>query len=132
MTVRVSRSTYEQMAGCKLPASKSGPRQPNRTEARYRDEVLVPGTACGRNLGFKYESLKLRIGERCWFTCDWVVFMLDGRVELHEVKGFWRNVGRPGVKDDAMVKLRAIANMYPFRVVMVWKEGGAWCEKEIR
>ena len=46
----------------------------------------------------------------------------DGILEMHEVKGFWQ--------DDARVKIKVAASIYPFRFVAVKarakKHGGGW------
>jgi len=44
--------------------------------------------------------------------------LATGDIECHEVKGFWR--------DDARVKIRVAASLYPFRFVAVTKTKGGW------
>jgi hypothetical protein len=50
----------------------------------------------------------------------------DGRLQAHEVKGFWQ--------EDARVKIKVAADMYPIEFIAVKavskKNGGGW-EKEI-
>jgi hypothetical protein len=50
----------------------------------------------------------------------------DGVLEMHEVKGFWQ--------DDARVKIKVAASIYPFRFVAVTarakKHGGGWEREE--
>jgi hypothetical protein len=47
-------------------------------------------------------------------------------LEMHEVKGFWQ--------DDARVKIKVAASIYPFRFVAVTarakKHGGGWAVEE--
>ena len=53
------------------------------------------------------QSVKFRLGGRTWYTPDFVVVSRPGgRVWVFEVKGFMR--------DDAAVKLKVAAAMYPW------------------
>jgi hypothetical protein len=49
----------------------------------------------------------------------------DGQMEIHETKGFWT--------DDARVKIKVAADMYPFKFVAIKarakKDGGGWAEE---
>ena len=53
---------------------------------------------------------------------DFAVLPADGVLEIHEVKGFWQ--------DDARVKIKVAASLYPFRFVAMKarakKHGGGW------
>ena len=60
----------------------TGRREPNKTEARYRDEFLSGMEA-------RYEALTFRMGNGHRYTPDWVV-LRDGCIECHEVKGSYR------------------------------------------
>lgn len=84
----------------------------NKTEARYAAHLQVM-QAAGLVKSFKYESIKLRLADKTWYTSDFLVISqqtLSGIkvcfAELHEVKGFW--------EDDARVKIKVAAEMYPF------------------
>jgi hypothetical protein len=50
----------------------------------------------------------------------------DGSLECHEVKGFWA--------DDARVKIKVAAEMYPFRFIAIMKlpkrDGGGFSIEE--
>jgi hypothetical protein len=69
----------------------------------------------------KYEPIKLRIGERCWYTPDFLVVDEDGLCYFFEVKGghIW---------DDSKVKFRAAQEQYPWFGFQMWqkKKGGLW------
>lgn len=69
---------------------------------------------------YYFEALKLRIGRACFYTPDFLVVRADDVVELHEVKGFW--------EEDARVKVKAVAALYPFVVVAVTRprKGEPW------
>jgi len=65
-------------------AARRGRRQPNRTEAAYREERLG-----GRSdvASIYYEGLTFRMANGHRYTPDWVVVMESGEIECHEVKG---------------------------------------------
>jgi hypothetical protein len=42
----------------------------------------------------------------------------DGSLQAHEVKGFWT--------DDARVKIKVAAEMYPIQFIAIKKEKGEW------
>lgn len=102
---------------------KSG--QMNRTEKAYAAWLEAEKHA-GRIMAYWFEALKLKIAEgACFYTPDFLVLRPDGTLELHEVKG------SPAIfADDAKVKVKACATMYPFAVKIVFpkpkKSGGGW------
>jgi hypothetical protein len=71
---------------------------------------------------FRFEGVKLRLADNTFYTCDFAVMSADGTLEMHEVKGFWQ--------DDARVKIKVAASMYPFRFIALKprakKHGGGW------
>jgi hypothetical protein len=99
--------------------------QMNKTEAAY-DAHLLALHAAGEVLWYKFEALKLRLADNTFYTCDFAVLAKDSVLELHEVKGFWQ--------DDARVKIKVAASLYPFRFVAVKaeakKRGGGWIREE--
>jgi hypothetical protein len=101
----------------------------NRTEAAYRDHLEAEKRA-GRILEFWFEHIKLKIADNaCGYTPDFMVMRADGVIELHEVKGSLRIF-----QEDAKVKAKVCADMYPFPVKVVWprkkKDGGGWEEMQ--
>jgi hypothetical protein len=98
---------------------KTGER--NKTELAY-ERMLEAARAAGDVLWFKFEGLKLRLADNTFYTPDFAVLAADGVMELHEVKGFWA--------DDARVKIKVAADLYPFRFRAVRakskKDGGGW------
>ena len=94
----------------------------NKTEARYASEVLDVQKAQGEIARYWYESIKLRLADGSWFTVDFFVMLPDGRLEAHEVKGFWRKAER--------VRIKVAAELYPFRFVSASRlkksQGGGW------
>lgn len=95
----------------------------NGTERRYAQEVLEPLKRAGRVREWFFEAITLKLGDDCRYTPDFFVVTDTGEAELHEVKGFWR--------DDAKVKAKVCARLYPFRVVVVRYIKKAWDREEI-
>ncbi len=96
----------------------------NKTEAAY-DQHLAALQYAGEILWRKFEGLKLRLADNTFYTPDFAVMAADGVMECHEVKG------APGIfTDDAKVKVKVAAEMYPFAFVVVYpipkKLGGGW------
>lgn len=90
----------------------------NKTEERYA-LLLDAEKMAGRVLWWKFEGLKLRLADNTFYTPDFNVMVADGVLEMHEVKGFW--------KDDARVKIKIAASMFPFRFLSFTpRKGGGW------
>jgi hypothetical protein len=78
----------------------------------------------GEIKSWKYEGLKLRLAEKTTYTPDFLVWMKNGDICLYEVKGFWKNKGKPHFEDEARVKLKVAAELFPeFAVWAVWFDG---------
>lgn len=121
------------------PKAQGRIRQPkgqNKTEAAY-DAHLATEQRIGAVLWYRFECIKLRIGENCHVTIDFFVMGEDGVLEAHDTKGCKKMkrisgeiYGKPYIEEDARIKLRAIAEMYPFRVKAVYFYEGIWqCEE---
>ena len=88
--------------------------QMNKTEAAYdlflrlREDVVW----------HKFEGLKFRLADNTFYTPDFAVMLSDGTLEAHEVKGFWQ--------DDARVKIKVAADMYPIRFIAIKAVKGDW------
>lgn len=93
----------------------------NKTEESYRQRLEIL-KASGDVLWYRFEGMKLRLADNTFYTPDFVVMNALGTVECHEVKGWWT--------DDARVKIKVAAEMYPFRFlavkVLAKKYGGGW------
>ena len=93
----------------------------NKTETAY-EQYLTLLLRAGEIVWFKFEGVKLRLADSTFYTCDFAVMSKDHVLEMHEVKGFWT--------DDARVKIKVAADMYPFRFKAVKAgKGGAWIEE---
>lgn len=100
------------------------PGEMNKGEAKYASHLEAQRVA-GEVIWWKFEGVKLRLADNTFYTCDFAVLAKDGVLEMHEYKGFWQ--------DDARVKIKVAASIYPFRFVAVMpraaKHGGGYeCE----
>lgn len=99
--------------------------QMNQTEQRY-DAHLWQLRHAGEVVWHNFEGIKLRLADNTFLTVDFPVMRADGLLEMHEVKGFW--------EDDARVKMKVAAALYPFRFIAVKpqskKAGGGWAVEE--
>jgi len=97
----------------------------NKTEREYAGHLSYLQTL-KRILWFKFEGVKLRLADNTFYTPDFAVMPDDCRLEMHEVKGWWQ--------DDARVKIKVAASIYPFRFIAVTKRaqkhGGGWEREE--
>lgn len=82
----------------------------NKTEAAY-EQLLKEYLFGGLIRWYRFEGVKLRLADNTFYTPDFAVISEDGVIEMHEVKGFWR--------DDARVKIKVAAEQYPFRFFIV-------------
>lgn len=90
----------------------------NRTEERYAELLWIRQRA-GEIRRYYFEPFKLRLGHNLHYTPDFGLWMIDDTVEVHEVKGFWR--------DDARVKIKVAATEFPmFRFMAVRLVKGQW------
>lgn len=93
----------------------------NKTEEAYARH-LETLKAAGDVAWYRFEGMKFRLADGCFYTPDFAVMRSDGAMECHEVKGHWA--------DDARVKIKVAAEMYPIRFVAVKvlakKHGGGW------
>lgn len=93
----------------------------NKTEGTY-DAHLWQRRVAGEILWHKFEGVKLRLADNTFYTPDFAVLPADGVFEIHEVKGYWQ--------DDARVKIKVAAALYPFRFIALTprakKNGGGY------
>lgn len=82
----------------------------NKTEAAYGAHLELL-KAAGEVLWYRFEGVKLRLADATFYSPDFAVMAKDGVMEMHEVKGFWT--------DDARVKIKVAASMYPFRFLAI-------------
>jgi hypothetical protein len=96
----------------------------NKTESAYGAHLELLKRA-GEIVWYRFEGLKLRLADSTFYTPDYAVMLASGQLECHEVKGYWQ--------DDARVKIKVAAEMYPLRFVAIKalpkKDGGGWAEE---
>lgn len=99
---------------------KTGER--NKTEAEYEELLKADPTV----VWFMFEGIKLRLADNTTYTPDFFLMRRSGLLEAHEVKGHWQ--------DDARVKIKVAASMFPIKFVAVQKipkkQGGGWKSEE--
>lgn len=116
---------------------RPAPGEMNKNELAYSSHLDLR-KRLGEIIDWRWNALKFRIGapgKNCNYTPDFVVIS-NGIIECHDTKGMKRNPTgeeRPYVEDDAMVKIKAAAELYPWiRWVLVWKgRDGAWASEEV-
>lgn len=89
----------------------------NRLERDYY-EALRLGQQVGEIEWFAFDAIKLRLADNTFYIADFFVMRAGGRLEVHEVKGFW--------EEDARLKIKVAAEIYPFQFFGVTRERGAW------
>lgn len=94
----------------------------NQIEADFGAHLRFSGEVIWQ----RYEGITLKLGDDVRYTPDWFALKSDGELWCYEVKG-------PYKREDAMIKLRTAASMFPFRFVLVergaFREG--WTFKEL-
>lgn len=99
--------------------------QMNNTEAEY-EAHLFSLKAAGDVAWYKFEGMKFRLADNTFYTPDFAVMLSDGRLQAHEVKGFW--------EDDAKVKIKVASDLYPIEFIAVKKrakKNGGGFESEL-
>ena len=98
----------------------------NKTESDYA-EYLNRLLMIGDIVWYKFEGVKFRLADNTFLSPDFIIMLPNGEIQIKEVKGF--------ITDDANVKNKVCASMYPFRFFIVRKrakkDGGGWEETEI-
>jgi hypothetical protein len=89
----------------------------NKLEEAY-SWVLEARKRAGELQWWTYEAITLKLADGVRYTPDFTVLTIGPRLEFHEVKGYMR--------DDARVKLKVAAAMFPFKFLLVRKSGRGW------
>lgn len=126
------RALVEDIYSLTLPASPPGKplavltppnlfRGMNKTEERRAIELEALKRS-GEITLWMYEAVTLKLADDTRYTPDFFVMLNDGTIRFEETKGFLR--------DDALVKIKVAAALFPFRFVMYTarakKDGGGW------
>lgn len=109
-----------------MPRGRHRPGVMNSLEAEYA-QYLKEQHCAGNVLWYIFESIKLKLAPNTTYTPDFCVMQKNEEVVFVETKGFMR--------DDANVKIKVAASLYPFRFFVVKKKakknGGGWDVKEV-
>lgn len=81
----------------------------NKTEARF-DAYLCRLHAEGSVLWHRPQCISLKLADDCWFRTDFAYLPPDRVLTIVDVKG-----ARAMMQDDAKVKMRVAAGLFPFR-----------------
>ena len=104
----------------------------NKTEQAY-GERLQEMVERKEIAGWRFEAVRLKLATNTYYTPDFWVQRNDGGIEIHEVKACRAN-GAFLCEDDARVKIKVAASLYPFRFVAVRakarRDGGGWAVEE--
>jgi len=98
----------------------------NKTEKAY--SIHLAGLMhIGEIVFWKFEGIKFRLANNTFLTPDFIIMKPSGEIQILEVKGY--------MMDDANIKLKVAAEMYPFRFFVIRKcrkkDGGGWSSQEI-
>jgi hypothetical protein len=102
----------------------------NQTEARF-ERHLAEHKLIGAVLWYKFEAIKLRLGDNTFLTVDFAIMHADRSIELCDVKG-----SKSVFQEDAKAKMRIAASLYPlFRFTVAYprsrRDGGGWVVEEV-
>ena len=97
----------------------------NKTEAKFARHLDMLKLA-GEVLWYAFEGIKLRLADRTFLTVDFAVLPASMRLTMIDVKG-----AKAIVQDDAAVKMRVAASMYPFAFQYAFPKGDGWLIEEI-
>jgi hypothetical protein len=103
---------------------KTGER--NRSEIAYEQQVLEPALQSGEIQWYSFDGIKLRLAGNTFLTVDYAVLTKYGYLEMHDVKGHKRIY-----MEDAKVKMKVAAEMYPFTFKVAFGPSGGWQIEEV-
>lgn len=125
MTALLTTEQYRKMTKGRVrgKGARRIPGTMNELERAY-SELLRGREIKGEVAWFGYESMTFKLAPDTRYTPDFAVMLADGTIELHECKGFFR--------DDARVKIKVAAAMFPFCFIVITRaKGGVWVIEEI-
>jgi hypothetical protein len=93
----------------------------NKTETKYSQRLEALKTA-GNVLWWRFGVINLKLADGCFYRTDFAVLLSSSQFEIHETKGF--------LTDDALVKLKVAAELFPFAFRMFTFKKGEWIERE--
>ncbi len=108
----------------------------NKVEAKYAAHLDGLQRA-GEIEWFKFEGVTLKLAPDCRLTVDFFVMLNDGTLEAHDVKGTKRKMSSGMAvgytyfaEEDAIIKIRTAAELFPFRFCVVYFTPSGWGRKD--
>jgi len=95
--------------------------QMNRLEAKYAQR-LEHIKETGEIVWYLFEAMKFRLADATFYTPDFIVMFASGEIKAFECKGYWT--------DDARVKIKVAANMFPIPFIGVQLKKSEWVFEE--
>lgn len=89
----------------------------NKLEEAYAQELELRKRA-GEISWYAFEAVKLRLADSTFYSPDFAVMLANGELEMHECKSFWF--------DDARVKIKIAASLFPLRFVAIKRIRKQW------
>ena len=107
------------------------PGKMNQLEQRYALH-LEGCKACKEIYWYAFEAIKLRLADNTYFTADFIVMRADGVLEIREVKPRAGQSMKYWCEEDAKIKVKLVAELFPFVVKIVWPSSttGGWESEE--
>jgi len=105
--------------------SRRVPGQMNGWESDWAARLQTQ-LAAGEIVAYWFEAVTFKLADDTRYTPDFVVMLPTGELVIHEIKG-------PIMQDDAWVKLKVFAELFPFRTTLARKmrKHGEWEIKEV-
>ncbi|WP_244097753.1 hypothetical protein [Burkholderia anthina] len=101
----------------------------NKSEAAYA-AVLEERKRTGDVLWYRFEGIKFKLAPKTFLTVDFAVMLADHALVMVDVKG-----AKAIVEDDARVKMKVAADLFPFRFMLAYprraKNGGGFIEEDV-
>lgn len=113
----------------------------NKTEERY-SVVLEARKRAGEILAWWFEPCSYKLAEDMRYTPDFLVQLPTGEMEVHEVKARRKVTEKVNgakvrtgeytylIEEDAKIKIRAFAALFPYPVLVVYEDAGGWVSRE--
>jgi hypothetical protein len=97
----------------------------NKTEAAYARHLFHSDIAY-----YAFEPIKFRLADNTYYTPDFLVMRTDGSLRFVDTKAWWAGAKKVGVTEDALVKMKVVAEQFPmFTFLMTWERNGVWEER---
>jgi len=101
----------------------------NKTETKFSHRLEALKRA-GTIVDWRFEALKFRLADMTTYTPDFLVISADGSITLIDTKAYWKKAGKVGITEDANVKIKVVAEQYPwFAFQTTWEQDGGWHHK---